>query len=84
MSKQGINRLNKQMVISILPWLLNFFKIKCYIVVWFGNYSDLIIWSYSLTMGSGYFQQEIYRRVGVELAENQSLSEALSLKFLKN
>ncbi|KAG4914279.1 hypothetical protein JHK87_051836 [Glycine soja] len=31
----------------------------------------------------GYFQQEIYRRVGAGLAENQSLSEAWS-KFPKN
>ena len=29
-------------------------------------------------MTQGYFQQEIYRRVGAGLAENQSLSEARS------
>jgi len=47
-------------------------------VVWFDNYPNRVIWSHSLSVGSGNFQQEIYRRVGAGQAENQSLSEAWS------
>jgi len=32
----------------------------------------------SVLMGSGYFQQEIYRIVGAGLAENENLSQAWS------
>jgi len=28
-------------------------KLNSYIMVWFSNYSDWIIWSYSLSMGLG-------------------------------